>query len=66
MKATDRQLLFDRLMQGASEQCASEDPQAAALALRLFEESTTEDLDALEPLIDKIIAREVAAVRRVA
>jgi len=49
MRAEDRQRLFDRLMQGAAEQCGGD-----RVALRIFEESTNEDLDAIEPIILEI------------
>lgn len=54
MNQDDKQELLDRLMVGAKEQCGG-DP----VALRLFEESTLEDLDAIEPLIDKMIERDL-------
>ena len=53
MKLDDRQKLFDRLMLGASLQCLGD-----ATTLKIFEESTTEDLDAIEPIIDEIVERE--------
>jgi hypothetical protein len=57
MNQDDKQQLLDRLMQGVSEQVGG-DP----VAIRIFEESTLEDIEAIEPLIDKIIEREVGLV----
>jgi hypothetical protein len=52
MKLADRQLLYDELMKGALVEC---DGDVGALAA--LEELTTKDLDAIEPLIDKMLAR---------
>lgn len=48
MKIEDRQILYDALMQGA--------PETPEAMIELAE-VVTYDLDVLEPLIDKIIAR---------
>jgi len=54
MNDAQRQLLYDRLMQGAEEQC-----QGDVQALKIFADSTLEDLDAIEPLIDQMISAAV-------
>jgi len=50
MKQEDRQKLFDKLMEGAAEQS-----EGNTTALKLFAQSTTEDLDKIEPLIDEMV-----------
>ena len=50
MKQEDRQKLFDKLMEGSAVQS-----QGDEYALKLFAESTTEDLDKIEPLIDQML-----------
>lgn len=59
MKPDDRQLIFDRLMLGVKEKCEGD-----AHAFRIFEESTLEDLDIIEPVIDQIIEREVSLAKK--
>lgn len=54
MKQEDRQKLFDKLMEGAAEQSRGD-----TTALKLFSESTTEDLDKIEPLIDTMLQRRI-------
>lgn len=56
MKQEDREKLFVKLMQGSTEQC-----QGNTTALKLFAESTTEDLDKIEPLIDQML-KEASAL----
>jgi hypothetical protein len=50
MTQQQRQLLFDALMVGADVELGN-DPAG----LKLFAESTTEDLDKIEPLIDQMV-----------
>jgi hypothetical protein len=51
MKVEDRQKLFDKMMEGAVTEC---DGDVAALVA--LEELTTKDLDAIEPIIDRMLA----------
>lgn len=50
MKQEDRQKLYDKLMEHAAMYAGGD-----AHTLKLFDESTTEDLDAIEPLIDEML-----------
>jgi hypothetical protein len=51
MKSAMRQALFDKLMEGVREQTKSDE-----IGRRLFEASTNEDLDKIEPLILSMLA----------
>ncbi len=53
MKQVDRERLVLALVHGV--------PRSQARVFRVLEVFATEDVDAIEPIIDRIIAREVAA-----
>lgn len=50
MTQQQRQLLFDALMVGA-EEALKDNPEG----MKMFIESTTEDLDKIEPLVDQMV-----------
>ena len=51
MKLADRQKLFDKMMEGALVECDGDVDALVAL-----EELTTKDIDAIEPIIDQMLA----------